>query len=169
MKIFIALPFVFIFSLFSNSISALTLSEDAAERGINSVCISYLSQIENSYDLDGALNITFAYPDDASMYPSLHISSKKYSNGSSTFTATLSPDNEYCYVSASVITSINNQSCSEISLIKSENDPSIILSEYADGGFIIITPADNSYQTILTVTGNNSCTMSETRMLWPGR
>ena len=44
-----------------------------------------------------------------------------------------------------------------------------INSTCADGVFTILTPPDNSYQLILTVTGENGCMMTETRMLWPGR
>ena len=38
-----------------------------------------------------------------------------------------------------------------------------------NGGFIILTPEDNSYQTILAYAGENACTMTEARMMWPGR
>jgi len=101
--------------------------------------------------------------------PSLHISTKNYNNGSSTFSATLSPDGDYCYLSTVVVTSVNNQSCEEITSLKKEENPSLKEITYADGAFTILTPPDNSYQLIFTVTGENSCTMTETRMLWPGK
>ena len=145
-----------------------TLAIDAQERGINSTCASYLGQIEESYGLNG-LNITFAHPSDPSLLPSLHISTKNYNNGSSTFSATLSPDGDYCYLSTVVVTSVNNQSCEEITSLKKEESPSLKETTYADGVFTILTPPDNSYQLILTVTGENGCTMTETRMLWPGK
>jgi len=145
-----------------------TLAIDAQERGINSTCASYLGQIEESYSLNG-LNITFAHPIDPSLLPSLHISTKNYNNGSSTFSATLSPDGDYCYISTVVVTSVNNQSCEEITSLKKEESPSLEETTYADGLFTILTPLDNSYQLILTVTGENGCTMTETRMLWPGK
>ena len=143
------------------------LSDDAIARGVNETCSSYLSQIEKSYNLNG-LNITFAHPDIPSELPSLHVSSQKYNNGASSFSATLMPDNEYCYLSTILVTANNNQSCTEIAQLKSKNE-NLELSSYADGGFIILTPNDNSYQTILTSAGDNACTMTEARMMWPGR
>jgi len=160
------IPIVFL-SL-SINVSASSLSDDSIERGINETCSSYLAQIEQSYNLNG-LNITFAHPENPALLPSLHISSQKYNNGSSTFSATLTPDKDYCYLSTVLVTSVNNQSCKEITQIKLETDQELIVSSYADGDFTIITPKDNTYQIILTSQGENGCTMAETRMLWPGR
>ena len=143
------------------------LSDDAIARGINKSCSSYLSQIEKSYNLNG-LNITFAHPDNPIEYPSLHVSSQKYNNGTSSFSATLIPDGEYCYVATLLVTAINNQSCSEIAQVRVKNE-NLKMSSYADGEFIILTPNDNSYQTILTTASENACTMTESRMLWPGK
>ena len=154
--------------LIANIAISETLAIDAQERGINSTCASYLGQIEESYGLNG-LNITFAHLSDPSLLPSLHISTKNYNNGGSTFSATLTPDGDYCYLSTVVVTSVNNQSCEEITSLKKEESPSLKETTYADGAFIILTPPDNIYQLILTVTGENGCTMTETRMLWPGR
>jgi len=147
---------------------ALSLTDDAIERGISKTCSSYLNQIETSYNLSG-LTITFVHPENAALLPSLHISTQKYNNGSSTFSATLNPDGDYCYVSSVLVTSVNNQTCSEISEIKLETNPELQVSSYAEGGFTIITPNDNSYQIILTTQGEASCSMIETRMIWPGR
>jgi len=152
---------------FSFNSNAASLFEDSELRGINSTCSTYLSQIEKSYNLNG-LNITFAHPQNPSSFPSFHISSQIYNNGSSSFSASLSPDGEYCYLSTILVTAINNQSCSEIAQLKVENED-LELSSYADGGFIILTPEDKSYQTILTSLGANACTMTEARMMWPGR
>ena len=152
---------------FSFNSNAASLFEDSELRGINSTCSTYLSQIEKSYNLNG-LNITFAHPQNPSSFPSLHISSQIYNNGSSSFSASLSPDGEYCYLSTILVTAINNQSCSEIAQLKVENED-LELSSYADGGFIILTPEDKSYQTILTSSGANACTITEARMIWPGR
>ena len=157
-----------IFLLLSINVYALSLSDDAIERGISETCTSYLSQIEKSYNLNG-LNITFAHPENPALLPSLHISSQKYNNGSSTFSATLTPDDEYCYISTVIVTSVNNQTCSEISQLKQEVNPELQISSYSDGDYIIITPKDNSYQIILTSQGQTGCAMTETRMLWPGR
>ena len=151
-----------------HNLNASTLSEDAIQRGINDTCASYLSQIESAYDISG-LNITFAHPENPSLYPSLHVSSKKYNNGSSTFAATLAPDGEYCYLSTIVVTAINNQSCNEITDLKIKEDPELQATTYSDDNYTILTPIDNSYQIILTTSGEMSCTMTETRMLWPGR
>jgi len=157
-----------VFLLLSINVNALSLYDDAIERGISETCTSYLNQIEKSYNLSG-LNITFAHPENPALLPSLHISSQKYNNGSSTFSATLTPDEEYCYISTVLVTSVNNQTCSEISQIKLETNSDLQASSYADGDFTIITPKDNTYQIILTTQGETGCTMSETRMLWPGR
>ena len=154
--------------LISNIAISETLAIDAQERGINSTCTSYLGQIEESYGLNG-LNITFAHPSDPSLLPSLHISTKNYNNGSSTFSATLSPDGDHCYISTVVVTSVNNQSCEEITSLKKEEIPSLNDTTYADNVFTILTPPDNNYQLILTVTGEYGCMMTETRMLWPGK
>jgi len=159
---------VTVFLLLSINVYALSLSDEAIERGINETCSSYLSQVEKSYNLSG-LNITFAHPENPAIHPSLHISSQKYNNGSSTFSATLTPDEDYCYISTVLVTSVNNQSCSEISQLKQEVNPDLQISSYADGDFTIITPKDSSYQIILTAQGYTGCTMTETRMLWPGR
>ena len=168
MNYFIKLIILTLGGLIANIAISETLAIDAQERGINSTCASYLGQIEESYGLNG-LNITFAHPSDPSLLPSLHISTKNYNNGSSTFSATLSPDGDYCYISTVVVTSVNNQSCEEITSLKKEESPSLKETTYADGVFTILTPPDNSYQLILTVTGENGCTMTETRMLWPGK
>ena len=154
--------------LLSTQPFASTLAEDAKNRGINETCSNYLEQIELSYSLNG-LNITFAHPEKPSEFPSLHISSQKYNNGSSSFSATLSPDGEYCYLSTIITTAINNQSCLEISQLKVSNDENLQASNYGNGKFIILTPTDNAYQTILTSSGENSCTITESRMMWPGR
>ena len=159
---------VIVFLLLSVNVYALSLSDDAIERGISETCSTYLNQVEKSYNLSG-LNITFAHPENPALLPSLHISSQKYNNGSSTFSATLTPDEEYCYISTVLVTSVNNQTCSEISQIKLETNSELQASSYADGDFTIITPKDNTYQIILTTQGETGCTMSETRMLWPGR
>ena len=154
--------------LSTNIVIAATLAIDAQERGINSTCFSYLSQIEESYDLNG-LNITFAHPSDPSLYPSLHVSSRKYNNGSSIFSVNLSPDGEYCYVSTVNLTLVNTQSCTDITILKVAEDSSLKVTNYADGDYSIITSQENSYQIILISNGEHSCMMAETRMMWPGR
>ena len=154
--------------LIANTVIAVSLSSDAQERGINSTCLSYLSQIEESYDLNG-LNITLAHPSDPSLYTSLHVSNKKYNNGSSVFSATLSPDGEYCYVSTVNVTEVNTQNCNDIAMLKIAEDSTLNVTIYADGDYSSITPQDDSYQLILISAGDRSCTMVESRMMWPGR
>ena len=155
-------------TLIANIVIADTVTSEAQERGINSTCVSYLGQIEGSYQLDG-LNITFAHPDDPSLYPSLHVSNKKYNNGSTVFSANLSPDGEYCYVSTVNVTQINSQNCNDITMLKVAEDSTLKVTIYADGDFSIINPEDSSYQIILIDNGEQSCTMVESRMMWPGR
>ena len=162
-KIFLAIALLLCTQSFASS-----LAQDAKNRGINETCSNYLEQIESSYLLNG-LNITFAHPEKPSEFPSLHISSQKYNNGSSSFSATLSPDGDYCYISSIMTTAINNQSCLEIAQLKVSNDEKLQASNYGDGKFIILSPVDNTYQTILTSTGESGCTITESRMMWPGR
>ena len=154
--------------LIANIVIADTLENEAQVRGINSVCSSYIGQLEESYDLNG-LNITFAHSSDPSLYPSLHLSNKKYNNGSSVFSASLSPDGEYCFVSTVKVTEVNTQNCNDISILKVSEDSTVKETVYADGDYSIITPEDNSYQLILISNGEQSCTMTESRMMWPGR
>ena len=168
MKFFYRQISLILILIFSANSFASSLAEDAQNRGINETCSNYLKQIESSYGLSG-LNITFAHPEKPSEFPSLHISSQKYNNGSSSFSATLMPDNDYCYLSTVLVTAINNQSCSEIAQIKSENGENLKVSVYAYGNYTILTPSDGSFQAILTSSSDNSCTMAETRMMWPGK
>ena len=168
MKAYLKLISIFSILLFSSKSFSSSLAEDAQDRGINETCNEYLSQIENSYGING-LNITFAHPKNPSLLPSLHVSSQKYNNGSSSFSVTLTPDGEYCYLSTILVTSINNQSCSEVAQIKIENDQNLQVSVYAEGNYTILTPSDGSFQAILTKSGESSCTMTESRMMWPGR
>ncbi len=163
---------IYIFSItafltMSSSISfASTLTSEAESRGVNNVCLSYLSQIEDYHNLDG-LNITFAHPTDPSNYPSLHTSNKKYNNGSFFFATTLFPNNEVCYISINKITVINNQSCSDIAQARLVKDSTINMETYAEGSYIHISPESNENQLILISTGDSSCTLTESQMLWP--
>ena len=157
-----------LFLLISINAYGLSLTEDAIERGISQTCSSYLTQLEKSYNSNG-LNITFAHPTNPAVLPSLHISTQKYNNGSSIFSVTLTPDQEYCYISTVLVTSVNTQTCNEISQLKLETNPELQVTSYADGDFTIIAPKDNLYQIILTIQGDTGCTMTETRMLWPGK
>ena len=168
MKHYLKLLIITIFTLITNIVFASALTSDAIERGINSTCASYLGQLEESYDLNG-LNITFAHLSDPSLYPSLHLSSRKYNNGSSVFSANLSPDGEYCYVSMVNVTQVSTQNCNDITMLKVAEDSTLNVTIYADGDYSTITPQDDSYQLILISAGDQSCTMVESRMMWPGR
>ena len=145
-----------------------TLTSEAETRGINNTCLSHLNQLESFYDLDG-LNITFAHPTEPSNYPSLHTSNKKYNNGSSFFTTTLSPESDFCYVSINKVAVINDQSCSNIAKTRLNEDSTLIMQTYAEGSYIHISPESSEYQLILIPIGDSSCAMSESRMLWPGK
>ena len=168
MNYLLRLIFLTLGGLIANIVIAASLSSEAQERGISATCSSYLGQLEESYDLNG-LNITFAHPSDPSLYPSLHVSSKKYNNGTSIFSATLSPDGEFCYVSTVHVTQVNTQNCNDITMLKVAEDPTLNVTIYADGDYSIITPENNIYQLILVDNGENSCTLTESRMMWPGR
>ena len=153
---------------YSNLIFADTLFEGASKRGINETCALYLGQVENSYDLQG-LNITFAHPESPSLFPTLHISTQKFNNGASTFSATLIPDQDFCYLSTVFITAVNDQTCEDITKLKTDQNPNLQVSEYNEGAYTIITPSDSSYQVILASLGEKGCSINETRMMWPGR
>ena len=168
MKRYFKILLITIFTLITNIVVASTLTNDAIERGINSTCASYLGQLEESFDLNG-LNITFAHLSDPSLYPSLHLSSRKYNNGSSVFSANLSPDGEYCYVSMVNVTQVSTQNCNDITMLKVAEDSTLNVTIYADGDYSTITPQDDSYQLILISAGDQSCTMVESRMMWPGK
>ncbi len=127
-----------------------------------------MTQLEDYHDI-GGLNITFAYSADPPNYPSLHTSSNKYSNGSSFFATTLSPDGKLCYVSVNKFMVTNNQSCSDIAQTRLDEDSTINMKTYADGSYIHIYPESNKYQLILISTGDSSCAMAESQMLWPGK
>ena len=73
MKAYLKLISIFSILLFSSQ-SFSSLAVDAQDRGINETCNEYLSQIENSYGING-LNLTFAHPKNSSSLPSLHVSS----------------------------------------------------------------------------------------------
>ena len=168
MNHFIRLIVLTLGSLIANIVIAESLSNEAQSRGINSVCSSYIDQLSESYDLNG-LNVTFAHPSDPSLYPSLHLSSKKYNNGTSIFSATLSPDGEFCYVSTIHVTQMNDQNCNEITKMKVAEEPTLNVTVYEDGNYSIITPENGVYQLILINNGESSCTVIESRMMWPGR
>ena len=168
MRVFFQSLLFILFLIVNINTFASSIIKDADDRGINKTCQNLLIQLDTYYNLNG-LNLTFAHPKNPSSLPSLHISSLKYDNGSSSFSATLIPDGENCYLSTIMITAINNQSCLEIAKIKTSNNENLQASGYANGNYIILTPQDNSYQTILTSSGDNSCTMAETRMVWPGK
>jgi len=170
MRQYIKKVIAIVFLLLSVNVNALSLYDDAIERGISETCSSYLGQIEKSYNLNG-LNITIANPESPTLFPSLHISSQQNIDGSSTFSATLTPDEEYCYLSTVLVTFINNKTCGEISQLKLEANPGFQASNSDDGRFTVISPLNNinNYTLILTTTTENSCTMTESQMQWPGR
>jgi len=168
MKNFFIFSITVFLAMSYNIAFASTLTSEAESRGINSVCLSHLVEIESYHNLDG-LNITFAHPTEPSNYPSLHTSNKKYNNGSSFFTTTLSPESDFCYVSINKVAVINDQSCSNIAQARLEEDSTLIVETYAEGSYIHISPESSEYQLILIPIGDSSCAMSESRMLWPGK
>ena len=54
-------------------------------------------------------------------------------------------------------------------MLKIAEDSTLDVTIYADGDFSILNPQNNSYQIILIDNGEQSCTMVEARMMWPGR
>jgi hypothetical protein len=166
-KIFI-FTITFFLVMSYNLAFANNLTSEAESRGINIACLSHLAEIESYHNLDG-LNITFAHPTEPSNYPSLHTSNKKYNNGSSFFTTTLSPESDFCYASINKVAVINDQSCSNIAKTRLEEDSTLIMQTYAEGSYIHISPESSEYQLILIPIGDSSCAMSESRMLWPGK
>jgi hypothetical protein len=155
------------FLLCINSFAS-SLADDARNRGINETCSNYLSQVDESFDLNG-FNITFAHPEEPSKLSSHHISMQKYNNASSVFSATLTPDGESCNHSTVLVTSVNDKTCLEIAKQKKEIDSTLQPSSYADGGFITLTSSTNNFQIILISSDEKSCTIVEARMIWPGK
>ena len=160
--------FILFSIFFTNTIYADTLFEGASKRGINEKCALYLSQVENLYNLQG-LNITFAHPDSPSIFPSLHTSTQKFNNAASTFSTTLIPDQDFCYLSTVFITTVNDQTCIDITRLKTDQNPNLRVTKYNEGAYTIITRPDNSYQFILAPLGEKGCLINETSMMWPGR
>jgi hypothetical protein len=155
-------------TLFANTAFATsTLAEEAALRGINSVCQSHLEELEVSYKLKG-LNLTFFHDIDPDAYPSFHTSTEKFYNGASFFATTLSPDGEYCYISIIKTTIVNDQNCTAIVQARLKNDPSIQAISYGDGNYIHVYPESGIYQMLFIEIGKNTCAITETRMMWPG-
>ena len=154
--------------LITNIVIASTLTSEAQERGVNATCSSFLDLLEQSYELDG-LKLTIAHNSDPSLYPSLHLSSRKYNNSSSVFSATLSPDGEFCYVSVTATTLSNVNSCKEITETRLIENPNLKVTYYADGDYTLISRENDNYSVILIDAGESSCLMTETQMMWPGR
>ena len=163
------LSLTLLLTFLSNFVNATGLAKEANESGINPTCTSYLSQIEKYYDLDVGLNITYAHPEDPQLKTSLHIATKNYNNGSSIFSATLSPKGDYCDISTVLIRVLNNENCEQIILQEKEIDSTSNINFSSDNAFTVISPLDNSHQKILTKIGEIGCTITETRMMWPGR
>jgi len=160
---FLTLSFV----LLCNTSSAATLTDEAISRGINQNCIIQLNSIEQSLGLNG-LNLTFANPEETTTHPSLHSSTMYFNNGASIFSATLSPNENACDVSLVLSTFINNQSCDEVAQTRVAADATLKVAKYAKGTYTHIYPESNTYQLVLVATGEQSCSITETRMIWLG-
>jgi len=154
-------------TLLVNTAFAGKLTEEAALRGINSVCQSHLKEVDDSYNLKG-VTLTFYHDTDPDAYPSFHTSTEKFENGASFFATTLSPDGESCYISIIKTTIVNNQKCTTIIRARLDNNPSIQVISYGDGDYIHIYPESGTYQMLLIEIGENACAITETRMMWPG-
>jgi len=159
---------LFFTSLFPFSSVASSLFDEAINRNINETCLNYLNEIETSFNLKG-INITYAHPVNPSQMPSLHLSSQKFNNGSSSFATTLSPYGENCFLSTVMVTVINDRTCEGLTQEKTKLDNTLQVSKFAENSFILITPIDNSYQLLLTSFDKNGCSITESRMMWPGR
>ena len=85
------------------------------------------------------------------------------------FSTTLSPDSDFCYLSVNKLTIINDQSCGDIARARLEEDPTLVKNAYGEDSYIHIYPESNKYQLILISTGDFSCTISESQMMWPGK
>jgi hypothetical protein len=68
-----------------------------------------------------------------------------------------------------MLTVINNQSCNDIAQARLDEDSTINIKTYAEGSYIHLYPESNKYQLILVPTGDFSCAMAESQMLWPGK
>ena len=168
MKYFVSIFFSLFFTILSNTVSAASLTDEATSRGINPDCITHLNTIEKSLGLSG-LNLTFANPEETTTHPSLHSSTTHFNNGASIFSATLLPNLESCDVSIVLSTFVNNQSCEEVTQTRVATDETLKVERYADGVYTHIYPESNAYQLVLVSTGEQSCAMTESRMMWLGK
>lgn len=164
MKYFVS---IFLSLILSNSVLAASLTEEAVSRGVNPNCITHLNNIEKSFGLNG-LNVTFAKPEETKTHPSLHTSTKHFNNGATIFSSTLFPNGESCDVSIVLSTIINNQSCDDITQSRIAADATLKVTKYAEGTYTHIYPESNAYQLVLVATGEQSCVMTESRMMWLG-
>ena len=155
-------------SLIANMGIAASLSSDAQERGINPTCLKYLEQIEKANQLSG-LNLTTTFSSNSSLTPSLHTKASKLKDGVSFFSTTLSPDGEFCNISIIATTHSNVNNCKEITQTRLIDDPSLKETNYADGGYTLLNHENDNYTVILIDTGDSSCLLTETQMMWPGR
>jgi len=167
MKYFALLFSLFVLVILNNTASAASLTDEAVSRGLNQECITHLSRIEQSLGLNG-LNLTFANPEETTTRPSLHSSTSHFNNGSRIFSATLSPNATSCDVSLVLSTFINNQSCDEVAQARVSADATLKVAKYAEGTYTHIYPESNAYQLVLVATGGQSCSMTESRMMWLG-
>jgi len=169
MKRSILIPLLIGVTLITNAVYSGGLTKEAELRGVNSTCIGYLKQIEEPLNLSG-LNLTFANPnpEEIKTRPSLHSSTSHFNNGVSIFSATLSPNATSCDVSLVLSTFINNQSCDEVVQARVAADATLKVAKYAEGTYTHIYPESNAYQLVLVATGKQSCSMTESRMMWLG-
>jgi hypothetical protein len=154
--------------LISNIVIADTLANEAQARGINPTCLKYLEQIEKTNKLSG-LNLTTTFSSNSPLTPSLHTKASKLEDGVSFFSTTLSPDGEFCNISIIATTHSNVNNCKEIAQTRLINDPSLKETNYADGGYTLLNRENDNYTVILIDTGDSSCLLTETQMMWPGR
>ena len=155
-------------SLIINIVIADTLTNEAQARGINPTCLKYLEQIEQTNQLSG-LNLTTTFSSNSSLTPSLHTKASKLKDGVSFFSTTLSPDGEFCNISVIATTHSNINNCKEITETRLNEDPNLKETNYADGSYTLLNHENDNYTVVLIDTGDSSCLLTETQMMWPGR
>ena len=148
--------------IFSGFVYAGSLADEAKSKGINEVCQTHLEEIDSVYNLNG-LNLTFYSDNEPSLHPSLHTSTKKYKDGASFFSASLSPDGDKCYISIINTAVSSNKTCSIIVDARLQKTPSLKVISYSD--YLFVYSESNSDQSLFVDIGKEACAITDIRMM----
>ena len=152
-------------ALFMNTAFAAPLTEQAELRGVSPKCVAYLNAIEEGLNLNGLTNTMI--PSNPDTLLSLYIAAKKEANETSFHSITLSPDGEMCDVSLTFVTMFSNQSCEDIVQSQLAINPTLRVDRY--GVYTHVYPEAKDSNQVLVSTGEASCAVMKTQLLFPER